>query len=193
MAKSPTKEEKLAQAEALAPKINQAHASAIEATQTALSYAIDAGEMLNQAKKLMPHGEWQTWLVEHCPDISDRTARLYMLLAKNATKLEEAAKQNGNGVADLSIRGAAKLLKKPNYDPAEKASKKESSGLSKLERALEDAAPEDVIEALDGWAAEELQALAAGINEKLDNLTKTAQPVVKGETQPDQSSKPRRP
>jgi Protein of unknown function (DUF3102) len=94
--------------------INAAHREVVRANKTSIEKAIEAGTILKACKDSMDHGEWSKWLYDNCRDISDETARLYMRLAdpKNATKLEEAAKQNGNAVADLSVRGAAKLLRK---------------------------------------------------------------------------------
>jgi DUF3102 family protein len=94
--------------------INAAHRAVVSANRTSIEKAIEAGTMLKACKDGMAHGEWSKWLHDNCHEISEETARLYMRLAdpKNAPKLEEAAKQNGNAVADLSVRGAANLLRK---------------------------------------------------------------------------------
>jgi hypothetical protein len=109
-------EAKRKQAAELAVQINDAYAKSVEAYSAALAHAIDCGEMLRAAKKLVGHGGWLAWLKVHCPEIPERTATLYMKLAKNAPKLEEAAKENGNTVADLSIRGAIRVLTEPKAD-----------------------------------------------------------------------------
>ena len=98
-----------------ASEINRLHRLVTEAAQTSLQYSIEIGTMLIDVKKDVKHGDWEGWLAKHCPEISDRTARVYMRLAKpeNADKLEAAANENGNAVADLSVRSAAKLLAKP--------------------------------------------------------------------------------
>lgn len=96
--------------------INNEHKAVIEATQAKLQHAITAGATLRACKDSMTHGNWTKWLKDNCPEISERTASLYMRLEKNSDKVEEAAKQNGNAVADLSIRAAAKLLTKPKTD-----------------------------------------------------------------------------
>ena len=64
-------------------------------------------------KEGQEHGDWESWLNNNCSNISPRTARLYMQLSKNEDKLRVAAEKNGNGVADLSVREAQKLLAKP--------------------------------------------------------------------------------
>ena len=94
--------------------INAAHRAVISANKTSIEKAIEAGTILKACKDSIGHGAWSKWLYDNCREISDETARLYMRLAdpKNAPKLEEAAKQNGNAVADLSVRGAANLLRK---------------------------------------------------------------------------------
>ncbi|WP_375308393.1 DUF3102 domain-containing protein [Bradyrhizobium sp. A11] len=89
----------------LAATIRHEHEAAAEAVRRGLNHAIAAGQLLNEAKVLLRHGEWLPWLRDHCA-ISDRTARLYMSLAKNRDLLDG---QIGN-VADLSVRGAAALI-----------------------------------------------------------------------------------
>src|SRR5262245_29192374 len=94
--------------------INAAHKAVVQANKTSMEKAIEAGTILKACKDSVGHGAWSKWLHDNCRDISEETARLYMRLAdpKNSDKLEAAAKQNGNAVADLSVRGAAKVLRK---------------------------------------------------------------------------------
>jgi hypothetical protein len=92
----------------LATKINEAHAEAVQAAQSALLHAREAGDLLLEAKAALPHGAWAEWLAEYVT-FSDRTARGYMRVASRWEELPE----NGNGVADLSFRGALKLLAEP--------------------------------------------------------------------------------
>lgn len=94
-------------------QINAAHDAVVSAARDALQNAIRAGELLIAVKDGQDHGDWETWLSNSCPNISTRTARLYMHLAKNEDKLTAAAEQNGNTVADLSVREAQKLLAEP--------------------------------------------------------------------------------
>jgi hypothetical protein len=96
----------------LAGEIRKAHTSAREHQRKTLEQAIRAGELLNEAKWLVGHGKWSTWLKEHC-DMSDRTARLYMRFARNKHALET---EIGN-VADLGIRGAIESLAGPERLP----------------------------------------------------------------------------
>jgi hypothetical protein len=70
--------------------------------------------MLNSAKeKHGEHGKWLAWLKDECPNIPETTAALYMRIAKKGAELAAAAEANGQRVADLSIRGAPRLLAKP--------------------------------------------------------------------------------
>src|SRR5262245_56086983 len=92
---------------------NDEHRQVIEASGAGLGHAIAAGVALRACKDAVGHGQWEKWLGENCPDVSLETARLYMRLASKAPEIEKAAEQNGNAVADLSIRGARKLISKP--------------------------------------------------------------------------------
>jgi hypothetical protein len=65
----------------------------------ALAHAIAAGELLIEAKGRLMHGRWLPWLHEHC-QIPERTAQLYMKLARHAPELKSAT------VADLTVRAA---------------------------------------------------------------------------------------
>jgi len=103
-------------------QINAAHDAVINAARDALQNAIRAGELLCAVKDGQDHGDWETWLSNNCPNISFRTARLYMHLSKNEDKLTAAAEQNGNAVADLSVREAQKLLATP-LTPEQKAAR----------------------------------------------------------------------
>src|SRR5262249_47076615 len=123
--------------------INAAHRAVVQANKTSIEKAIEAGTILKACKASVGHGAWSKWLHDNCRDISDETARLYMRLAdeKNAPKLEAAAKQNGNAVADLSIRGAARVLRKAPT-PEEKAKKEAERNAARLAAAQKAATTE---------------------------------------------------
>jgi hypothetical protein len=93
-----------------AGEINRIHTQIVENAQSNLQLAIECGTILADVRKDAGHGNWENWLKTNCHEIAPETARLYMRLAKNAEKLEKLAAQNGNTVADLSIRGAVRLL-----------------------------------------------------------------------------------
>jgi hypothetical protein len=83
-----------------------------EAWRGAVGHAIAAGEKLIEAKRLVPHGGWLSWLEANCP-LGEREAQNYMRLARNPQR-----------VADLSsVRQAVALLAgwktKPELDADE--------------------------------------------------------------------------
>ena len=83
----------------------------------ALEYALEIGALLNEAKPLLKHGDWEPWLTEHC-NLASRTARAYMKLAKNFPSLPEPERQR---VATLPVREAVKAIA---TDPAPPATEK---------------------------------------------------------------------
>jgi hypothetical protein len=90
----------------LAARIRAEHEATGDALKSSIDHSIAAGELLIEAKDKVPHGAWLPWLRDNCA-ISERTAQLYMRLAKNRTAIEG---QIRNGVADLSLNEAAALL-----------------------------------------------------------------------------------
>jgi hypothetical protein len=90
----------------LAARIRAEHEATGDALKSSIDHSMAAGELLIEAKAKVPHGQWLPWLKDNCA-ISERTAQLYMRLAKNRTAIED---QIRNGVADLSLNEAAALL-----------------------------------------------------------------------------------
>ena len=88
-------------------KVKAAHGKALE-------HAKKAGEALSEAKEQVSHGEWATWLERNAPEVSDRTARVYMRIANNWEQIESKTAES----ADLSIDKATKLISKPKPAPA---------------------------------------------------------------------------
>jgi hypothetical protein len=168
--------------------INLAHRAVVQANKTSIEKAIEAGTMLKACKEGMAHGDWSKWLRDNCRDLSDETARLYMRLAdpKNASKLEEAAKQNGNAVADLSVRGAASLLRKePTED--QKAARETNKKAKEQAKALDDAtrAAALIPKQLRGMGVDDvLRLLTATFDvDYLDTLLEELQKHLKKETE----------
>jgi hypothetical protein len=120
----------------LAARIRHAHASTQNHAENAVRWAMDAGHRLIEAKELVPHGQWASWLQTNC-HLSARTARRYMQLARSG--LETAT------VADLGIRGAAEAIakRKPEAE-AEPADDGPLAGLSQA--ALDEAAEKPFID-----------------------------------------------
>jgi Protein of unknown function (DUF3102) len=90
----------------LAARIKAEHEATSAALKSSAEHGIAAGLLLIEAKAMLKHGQWLPWLSEHCA-MSERSAQLYMRLAKNREAIEE---QIRNGVADLSLNEAAALL-----------------------------------------------------------------------------------
>jgi len=99
-------ESSIAGLDELAQRIKKEHSNVARALHRGFIHACAAGELLIQAKGKAGHGKWSPWLRDQCR-ISVRTASLYMKLAKNRKGIES---QIGNAVADLTLRGAMKLL-----------------------------------------------------------------------------------
>jgi Protein of unknown function (DUF3102) len=89
----------------LAARIRAEHAAAASALRRGAEHAMNAGDLLIEAKARLKHGQWLPWLAEHC-SISERTAQLYMRLAKARPEIEA----NTQHVADLSLRAATAAL-----------------------------------------------------------------------------------
>src|SRR5262249_46840075 len=91
----------------LAARIRAEHEQVVVALARGIKHAINAGELLLEAKAQIKHGQWLSWLSEHCA-VSERTAQLYMRIAQRRAELEAKAQ----GLADLTLEGAARLLAK---------------------------------------------------------------------------------
>ena len=90
----------------LAEKINEATAAAESTARAAVEHALHAGRLLTEAKALVPHGQWEPWLLEHCT-VAPRTAQAYMRLAKTLPTLSD---EKRNAVADLPLREAVAAI-----------------------------------------------------------------------------------
>jgi hypothetical protein len=89
----------------LAARINAEHEAAVVAIKRGIEHSIAAGELLLEAKAKVGHGNWLPWLKANCPTVSERTAQLYMRLARHREELSKSAT-----VADLTMKAALELL-----------------------------------------------------------------------------------
>ncbi len=103
---------------ALAPQIDAAVTAAKQHASAAVSSALHAGELLTQAKVLIDHGHWESWLLGNCT-VSVRTAQAYMRLAE---KLKAMPDETRNGVALLPLREAMKVIAAPTTPPTKRSS-----------------------------------------------------------------------
>ena len=85
--------------------VEVARSAVANAQQLALFHAWQAGIRLNNMKKLVGHGNWQSWCeINFCKPfgISDRTARLYMKIDTDNAHLRDLP-PNRQRVADLKF------------------------------------------------------------------------------------------
>jgi hypothetical protein len=65
----------------LAEDITECHQRVVNATGDALRYALEAGELLHEAKAKVRYGGWERWLERSLPgELSKTMARIYMRL-----------------------------------------------------------------------------------------------------------------
>jgi Protein of unknown function (DUF3102) len=87
------------------------HEATAAALQRGVKHAMAAGDLLIEAKAHLKtqlgHGKWLPWLAKNCA-ISERTAQLYIKLAKNRATIEKEM-ANPQSVADLTLNEAAAL------------------------------------------------------------------------------------
>ena len=93
----------------LATEINEEHFAAHRAASSVVEHVLRCGALLIEAKAQGQHGGWLSWLAEHCPSISTRTAQAYMRLARRWPELEA----NAQRVALLPLRDVLKVLAGP--------------------------------------------------------------------------------
>ncbi len=55
----------------------------------AVRHALRVGDLLNRAKGIVPHGQWEGWLGENVPQISLSTARRWIRLAANRSNVTD--------------------------------------------------------------------------------------------------------
>jgi hypothetical protein len=113
-------------ARAINDKLSQMVASA----RTTLQRAIEIGELLKQAKERVGHGNFEAWVTDHC-QLSYRSARRYMTLARDRTEIEAQAKMAN--VANLNATTAQRLLAPPKKQEGSGQGKR-SSGKPKTEK-----------------------------------------------------------
>jgi hypothetical protein len=104
--------EEIRELETLAEGIRQQHDLVRASVSDALAHAIEAGRLLIRAKEVISHGRWLPWLAANCR-FAARTAQTYMRVAEQEPVLLGA---NAPHVADLTVRRALALLKKPKTE-----------------------------------------------------------------------------
>lgn len=94
----------------LAVKMNAMYDSWVKATQRNKIQCKDIGDYLLEAKSMCKHGEWYPWL-EANAQFSRETARKFMAVARNWSKIEELSYKSQN-ICDLplSLSEAIRLI-----------------------------------------------------------------------------------
>jgi hypothetical protein len=145
-------------------KINDAHDRVEKAFQSCIELGFEAGLLLQEVKDKLKHGKFEAWVEGNC-NFSARTARVYLRLASELPKLDDANRQRA---ADLSLRGVLKLLANPKTEvvaspPRPRPSLPEGSDISladmdvaellaELEARGQAAAEEGLLQLLRKWA-----------------------------------------
>ena len=70
----------------LAAQIIEAHDVVGHSIRCAVEAAVEAGNRLNEAKALLPHGQWISWLQRNVSGLNPRRAQRYMRAADAAAK-----------------------------------------------------------------------------------------------------------
>jgi hypothetical protein len=133
----------------LAESINREHRRCEEAVNSALEHALNAGELLLEAKDKASHGTWQTWLEANFEG-SVRTAQAYMRVAARRDEVEATKAQSS---APLSLDAALRGLSAPT----DALRSERPATLEELEARAED-------------ALSQARAGALGIAENLDAI-----------------------
>jgi hypothetical protein len=97
----------------LASRIDAAVRDAEQHARSAVDAAFCAGRLLTEAKDLLPYGQWEQWLKEHCI-VAPRTAQAYMRLFKRMSELPAPEAQR---VALLPLREAMAAITTPADTP----------------------------------------------------------------------------
>ena len=113
--------------ESLTAQIQAAHQAICSAGRNMLREAFTAGAALFKLKKLIPRGESSHYLRRHC-DLSERTARIYMQFAEHRDLIEAKVQH----AADLSLRGALRLIGNKSPQTARSSPKVQKTALSTL-------------------------------------------------------------
>ena len=92
---------------ALADDIRTLHRAIRRNAEQIARDALEAGRCLIEAKELLQHGQWETWLRDHVA-IAPRTARAYMRLARSGLEI--------GTLADLGLAAATRLISSDSED-----------------------------------------------------------------------------
>lgn len=98
----------------LGGQIRSAWAAAQKAGRDAMDRAYVVGEKLNAAQAKVPRGEWGKYLKEHCPEISERTAQVYMRVVSNWEYIPDDCTTIVEATRAISILGSQSAVSAQN-------------------------------------------------------------------------------
>jgi hypothetical protein len=147
----------------LAAWANKYHAEAEEASQTMLTAAWNAGQVLLAAKTLCEHGEWIAWLEANFQG-SVRTAQVYMQLAKAQTSAHLQSSVSINAALEAISEDTSPGTSKGKSGKASKESLPSRELFAKRWQPVQ----EDVLYIVQTASADE--DFAAAAHGELDNM-----------------------
>src|SRR5215217_7882574 len=118
-------------ADPLATRINEKYREVEGLARSTLKSAIELGQMLQEKKSALPHGEWGRWVKAYFEG-SERQAQRYMQVYAERDKLLA----NPTRVSDMSLREGLRAIS-PRQKEDQKEDREDST--KKLERKLKDA------------------------------------------------------
>jgi hypothetical protein len=97
------------------PQIKAAYGALLASHKKNLAHALTLGSLLNDAKTALgKKGKWTEWLAEYCPQISHRTANVYMKLAKHKDKFTDETNSQRAAIkaldGDFGVGGAVSIV-----------------------------------------------------------------------------------
>lgn len=138
-----------------------------QAHRVVCSAAIEIGERLIEAKKLVPHGEWEGYVQDRC-GFKPRTAQAYMQIA--------ASREKAQSFADLEFSKVLLLLAMPEGQAEEFLAEHPAENVSVRKLKAQIAEYEELLgKAADAGAAQQQQLLLAteengALKQRLDDI-----------------------
>lgn len=106
-------------ADPLDEQINIEHEAVLNSLSSAVRHAMKCGDLMNQKKVSLPHGQWVPWVERHFKG-SRSTAERYMRLHSNASFVTHLLEEQ----PDIGLTEVYKALPKPERKPRSKPTEK---------------------------------------------------------------------
>ena len=97
----------------LTNNINRAHRTARNNALQAINSACTCGELLAEAKEMVPYGQWEQWVTDNC-EFTPRTASRYMRLHASYPQI---AQEERTRLSDLSMTAILREVTEPKPQP----------------------------------------------------------------------------